>query len=219
MSYGNRLYPSNSAEMVVVFQVWSPCQSSPFGSARSPCSQTFQFGILLLLAGLNYHSPDVVPYLLAVWAIVIIDAGIRAITTRLCVPILKPLPGVQSTLFSVPYGKRGYFAGSHIRVRVIKGFGWKSTLESHPFTIASEEGAPTLDLIIKDAGDWTHRLFQAAERGEQLRCSIEGPYGESSRSLPLKCEAEGSSVQADPRISSFPPSNQSSSWSEDQEVS
>lgn len=135
--------------------------------------------MLLLLAGLNYHSPDVVPYLITIWALIILNAVFRSISTRYIQPTLTALPGAQSTLVTIPGLSRGFIAGQHARIRITRGFGWKGILESHPFTIASADGVAPMELIVKDAGDWTAKLYQAALEGRKLRCSIEGPYGES----------------------------------------
>ena len=56
-------------------------------------------------------------------------------------------------------------------------------LESHPFTIASADlSTGGIQLVIKRAGDWTSTLYALATTEEQMlseiKCSVEGPYGE-----------------------------------------
>lgn len=47
--------------------------------------------------------------------------------------------------------------------------------EEHPFTVSSAPGAPRLELTVKDLGDASAALLDAAEGS---RVSIEGPYGD-----------------------------------------
>jgi ferric-chelate reductase len=118
-----------------------------------------------------------VPYLLAIWALLIINTLFRSITTRLTTATLTPLPDAQSTLITLPALTQGFTPGQHVRLRVWT-MGVSSILESHPFTLASSEGEP-VQLIVKRAGDWTEALFALALAGQQplMRCTVEGPYG------------------------------------------
>ena len=140
--------------------------------------------MLLLLAGLNYHSGDVVPYLLAIWGLIIINTLFRSITTRFTTATLLALPGADSTLVTFPSFTRGFTPGQHLRIRIFSGLGLgiKTAWESHPFTIASADSSGDgVQCVIKCAGDWTEGLFALANRqdGEQtIRCTVEGPYGE-----------------------------------------
>ena len=47
--------------------------------------------------------------------------------------------------------------------------------EPHPFTIASAPDEPGLRFVIKDLGDWTHRL--GSELAVGTRVVVDGPYG------------------------------------------
>ena len=47
--------------------------------------------------------------------------------------------------------------------------------EPHPFTIASSPEEPVLRFVIKDLGDWTHRLGSELVVG--TRVHVDGPYG------------------------------------------
>lgn len=136
---------------------------------------------MLLLAGLNYHSPDVVPYLLAIWILALLNTFFRSVTTRITTAHLLPLPGAASTLVTIPSLSAGFTPGQHVRIRMF-GLGWKNMLESHPFTIASSDGSRGgLRLVVKNAGDWTSDLYNdaaaAGEKGKIVRCTVEGPYG------------------------------------------
>ncbi|CAD6590389.1 MAG: hypothetical protein TREMPRED_005719 [Tremellales sp. Tagirdzhanova-0007] len=141
------------------------------------------FGMLLVLAGLNYHSGDVVPYLLAIWGLIIINTIFRYITTRFTTATLIVLPGADSTLVTFPSFTRGFTPGQHLRIRIFSGLGLglKTACESHPFTIASADGSGNgVQCVIKRAGDWTEGLYALASRhdsGQTIRCSVEGPYG------------------------------------------
>ncbi|ORY23691.1 hypothetical protein BCR39DRAFT_590872 [Naematelia encephala] len=139
------------------------------------------FGILLLLAGLNYHSGDVIPYLLAIWGLVVLNTIFRSVTTRLTFATLLPLPGADSTLVTFPTLTRGFTPGQHVRVRIATGYSWKAVFESHPFTIASADSdGQAVQLVVKRAGDWTNMLYRIASEsdgGARIRCSVEGPYG------------------------------------------
>lgn len=64
------------------------------------------------------------------------------------------------------------------------GLGWRRFFESHPFTIASPDGGGTegVQCVVKRSGDWTTDLYGLAagyEGGLTVRCTVEGPYGES----------------------------------------
>jgi ferric-chelate reductase len=128
------------------------------------------------MAGLNYHSQDVVPYLLAIWALLVINTVLRSITTRITTASITPLIGAKSTLVNFPSLNRGFTPGQHVRVRLLVPSLWSSALESHPFTIASAEGH-SVNLIVKAAGDWTNSLYDLSLSNKQMRCTIEGPYG------------------------------------------
>lgn len=139
---------------------------------------TPQIGVLLLLAGLNYHAPDIVPYLIAVWILLALNTVFRSWTTRLVHLECTAVADGFSTLVRTDSPYDGFIPGQHVRLRCISGLGapW-TALESHPFTIASANGQP-LQLVIKSAGDWTSRLHRAAIKGSKLTCTLEGPYGE-----------------------------------------
>lgn len=47
--------------------------------------------------------------------------------------------------------------------------------EPHPFTIASAPDEERLRFVIRDLGDWTHRLLASLSVGD--RVEVEGPYG------------------------------------------
>jgi len=156
----------------------SPSRCRP-GQPANPS----QFGILLLLAGLNYHSGDVVPYLVAIWGLIIINTLFRSITTRLATAHILALPGASSTLVTFPALTRGFTPGQHVRIRMSRslGLGWKALFESHPFTIASADAnGEAVQCVVKQAGDWTTALHQLAlhhPEGLRVRCTVEGPYG------------------------------------------
>jgi predicted ferric reductase len=128
------------------------------------------------MAGLNYHSQDVVPYLLAIWALLVINTVVRSITTRITTAAITPLPGAVSTLVNFPALTKGFTPGQHVRVRLLVPSLWTSSFESHPFTIAATEGQE-VTLVIKAAGDWTESLYNLALEQKTMRCSVEGPYG------------------------------------------
>jgi ferric-chelate reductase len=137
---------------------------------------------------LNYHSPDVIPYLVAIWGLILINIVFRSITTRYTVATLQALPAADSTLISFPALTRGFEPGQHVRIRVWSlittrngGMRWRDAIESHPFTIstASDVGIG-VELVVKRAGNWTQAVYDLAMRdpsGSKVRCSIEGPYG------------------------------------------
>ena len=144
--------------------------------------------MLLLLAGLNYHSGDVVPYLLAIWGLLIINTLFRSATTVFTTATLLALPGAESTLVTFPSLTRGFTPGQHVRIRIFSGLGmgFRAACESHPCTIASADGdGDGVQCVIKQAGDWTRGLYALASghKGvETVRCTVEGPYGESASS-------------------------------------
>jgi len=135
---------------------------------------------------LNYHSRDVVPYLLAIWALIVINTSLRSITTRYTQAVLTPLRSAKTTSIFLPDLVSGWGPGQHVRIRLFC-LGWSDCLESHPFTIATATGEG-VELIAKVAGDWTQKLYEyAGPKGEvvegspntvRIRCLVEGPYGE-----------------------------------------
>ena len=141
----------------------------------------YVYPLTLANAQLNYHSPNVIPYLLAVYALVLMNGVIRFASTRFVPATFVALHDADSTVVTLPSLSRGFTAGQHIRIRLwsLHGFGWRDALEAHPFTIASAPGEP-VRLIIKRAGDWTdslHQLVTASGGDVVSRCSVEGPYG------------------------------------------
>ena len=125
-----------------------------------------------------------IPYLLAIWGLVIINTAFRSLGTRLTTATLLALPGADSTLVTFPSLSRGFTSGQHVRIRMF-GLGYKRMFESHPFTIASpDEAEGGIRCVIKQAGDWTNALHQLAlssEKAVTVRCTVEGPYGERFR--------------------------------------
>ena len=152
---------------------------------------------------LNYHSPDVYPYLVAIWGLILVNALFRSISTRRTTAYIVALPGAESTIITYPRLSRGFTPCQHVRLRLavqipvpvpapLPFLSGKHTLaallESHPFTIASanESGQP-LQLLVRKAGDWTAGLYEMASTattadGLAVKCWIEGPYGERPRS-------------------------------------
>lgn len=61
----------------------------------------------------------------------------------------------------------GQFAFLKVKVPGLK--------EPHPFTIASSPDEPCLRFVIRDLGDWTHRLLASLAVND--RVVVEGPYG------------------------------------------
>lgn len=85
-------------------------------------------------------------------------------------------------------------------------------MESHPFTIASADGGDGVECVVKQAGDWTralHALALSHEKGVSVRCTVEGPYGESVSPLEVETRAEESTRRTDqlhlPRVLLRPP--------------
>jgi ferric-chelate reductase len=137
---------------------------------------------------LNYHSPDVIPYLVAIWGLILINIVFRSITTRYNVVTLQALPAADSTLITFPALTRGFEPGQHVRIRMWSllttrnsGMKWRDAIESHPFTISTASDAGIgVELVVKRAGNWTQAVYNLAMRdpsGLKVRCSIEGPYG------------------------------------------
>ncbi|KAJ9091924.1 hypothetical protein QFC21_007037 [Naganishia friedmannii] len=145
------------------------------------------FGILLVLAGLNYHSGDTVPYLIAIWGLILVNTIFRSVTTRYTFATLRILPGAESTLITFPALTRGFTPGQHVRIRMWSllttknsGMSWRNAMESHPFSLSTpSEVGMGVQLVVKCAGDWTRAVYELAQRnpgGVDVRCSIEGPY-------------------------------------------
>ncbi|KAK4686481.1 isovaleryl-CoA dehydrogenase, partial [Tremellales sp. Uapishka_1] len=162
------------------------------GYIRNRWWMIFKFGhhvgVALVLAGLNYHSPGVISYLLAIYSLIIINIVVRSLATRYTKAELLVLPGAESTLVTFSGLSKGFTPGQHVRLRLwslVPELGWKSGLEAHPFTIATaNDGGQTVQLVIKKAGDWTtavYNLVNESEGGLQVRCSVEGPYGAFGR--------------------------------------
>ncbi len=137
---------------------------------------------------LNYHSGDIVPYLIALWILITINIVFRAATTRYTLAALQILPGADSTLITIPTYTKGFVPGQHVRVRMWSlitmsegGMSWKDAIESHPFTISTPANQNLgIQLVVKRAGNWTKAVYDLAERNGgsvDVRCSIEGPYG------------------------------------------
>ncbi|KAJ9094738.1 hypothetical protein QFC21_005896 [Naganishia friedmannii] len=145
------------------------------------------FGMLLVLAGLNYHSGDIIPYLIAIWGLILINIIFRSVTTRYTVATLQALPGAESTLITFPALTRGFIPGQHVRIRMWSllttrngGMKWRDAMESHPFTISTPSAVGEgVTLVVRRAGNWTRAVYDLAVKepgGVKVRCSIEGPY-------------------------------------------
>lgn len=164
----------------------------------------------ILIAAVN-HKKGIIPFVVAALVIYGLDQVIRLIKTRVVTAKVRCLPELQSTRVTIPANVlgRGWRAGQHVRIRVLSlelgVLGW---LNPHPFTIgsapassgSSNADADTeiatvagadgrgLELIVKKAGKWTGKLYDAAGRAayysddayaeeRALRVIVEGSYG------------------------------------------
>lgn len=134
-------------------------------------------------------------------AIYALDHVVRLCKTRICKAKLIAIPELQSTRIELPGIGAGWRAGQHVRLRILSPeLGFLGCTIAHPFTIAnapggtgtgggSGSGSGGLQLIVKKAGVWTSKLYDAAGRaGEyagddvvdgarEMRVIVEGPYG------------------------------------------
>lgn len=112
---------------------------------------------------------------------------------------ITAVPELQCTRIEVPQLTRGWRAGQHVRLWAVSyQMGVANVFEAHPFTIASVSESTTgegLVLYVKNAGDWTNKLYDVAmgperegsasekgpansgERSTTMRMVLEGPYG------------------------------------------
>ncbi|KDQ20918.1 hypothetical protein BOTBODRAFT_26929 [Botryobasidium botryosum FD-172 SS1] len=142
-------------------------------------------GVILFIGGLNFHLKATSPYLITLLILYGFNVIMRALTTQTThVAFLTPLDGAKSTLISVPTIKSGWYPGQHVRIRVGR-LGWD---EAHPFTISSAGGMRGVQVIAKNAGDWTRKLHAISKdvvsevKGHDqqkvpVSVAIEGPYG------------------------------------------
>ena len=147
-------------------------------------------GLKRIAKQLNYHSHTLRPWLGFSVGFLFFSLLLRAVTSRLHIAFLTPLPSSKSTIVHLPSLRSGWIPGQHVRIRVLTGgMGLGAILEGHPFTLAT---APIVEgeggkLVVKAAGDWTTKLFEVASkrskgdvelgRGYPIAVLVEGPYG------------------------------------------
>lgn len=126
---------------------------------------------ILLFTSLWYHAGHRRPYIIVSTSALTIDYICKFCKTRVRTATLTSLPG-GLTKIEVDRLSTGWRAGQHVALRVIRG---ADTLEKHPFTIANAPAtiAPnitpkTLEIVAKNAGDFTkagHQSQVSADRG------------------------------------------------------
>lgn len=121
------------------------------------------------------------------------DHLIRIIKTRFTIARIKAIPELGLVRVEVPSIKSGWRAGQHVRLRVLsREMGAIRWSVAHPFTIANASNSERdtgMVLLVKKAGNWTNRLYDAAGRAgyyasecgfetqREMRVIVEGPYG------------------------------------------
>lgn len=158
-------------------------------------------GITTILVALSFHKAPIFKWALAAVGIYGLDQLMRLVKTRVVKVRVRCLPELQSTRIEVPASVigKGWRAGQHVRIRMLSTeLGWMGWVCAHPFTIASAPGEQPggdggrgrgLELIVKKAGHWTGKLYDAAGKAgyyagddaykeeREMRVIIEGPYG------------------------------------------
>ncbi|KAH8088905.1 ferric reductase like transmembrane component-domain-containing protein [Cristinia sonorae] len=153
-------------------------------------------GVVLIIA-ISFHQPASRPYTIIAAGLYAGDRLIRLLKSRICTAHVQCIPDLGTTLIRIPRLNAGWRAGQHVRIRVLSAkMGWLGWAELHPYTIAGASatlwnsgeggGEEGLTLMIKQAGDWSRKLYSVAEHGEydswpekgtRLRVHIDGPYG------------------------------------------
>lgn len=119
------------------------------------------------------------------------DHLIRIFKTRFAIARIKAVPELGLVRIEVPAIKSGWRSGQHVRLRVLSSeMGAIRWSVAHPFTIANasnSEADTGMVLLVKKAGKWTNRLYDAAGRAgyyssesetlREMRVVVEGPYG------------------------------------------
>ncbi|EEB91560.1 hypothetical protein MPER_10058 [Moniliophthora perniciosa FA553] len=146
--------------------------------------------------------PACAPYVLTAVSLYGLDILLRVVKTKVATAQLRIIPELGVTRVEISDINSGWRAGQHVRLRVCSSgmgvFGWT---EVHPFTIASCQETPEgMVLMCKNAGDWTNKLYNLAQKsvalentrlnelaaeaslrlsgiGGKVQVMVEGPYG------------------------------------------
>ena len=119
-----------------------------------------------------------------------LDHSVRLLKTRITTGKITVIPELGITKVTFPSLASGWRAGQHVRLRILSAelglLGWTV---AHPFTIANASDRSGLTLLVKKAGTWTTKLYDAAGRAgyyneepgkavdRDIKVIVEGPYG------------------------------------------
>ncbi|KAG8895462.1 hypothetical protein FRB99_000574 [Tulasnella sp. 403] len=149
-------------------------------------------GYVMMIVSLPFHAEGTWQYAIASGGIVVLDHVCRFFKTHLTTATLTLVPDLGCTRVEISHLTSGWRAGQHVRLWAVSSqMGIWSLIEPHPFTIATVSkggGREGLVLYVKQAGDWTEKLYDIAKtgaesqgenagKGVEMRVVLEGPYG------------------------------------------
>ncbi|EIN05483.1 hypothetical protein PUNSTDRAFT_115913 [Punctularia strigosozonata HHB-11173 SS5] len=167
-------------------------------------------GFVVILVALANHASKLAIYAAIAAIMYASDRLVRALKTRLATATIRALPEMGSTRVEVRGLNAGWRPGQHVRLRVLSlGLGPFAWAEAHPFTIQSVARDPAgegLVLTVKQAGNWTRKLYALAssaayspakdagdaeekgvgvvgDAGRNVTVMVEGPYGGPGHTL------------------------------------
>jgi predicted ferric reductase len=139
----------------------------------------------LLIGALLVHAPQFWMWLVAPFAVFLLDCLARALfqTRRLRITSLTPLAdGVTSVVMEKPKRMR-FYPGDYLRLQVPGISRW----EWHPFTISAAPETSRIAVHVRNNGDWSgalHNLSRRKDRpGSAMTAKIDGPYGAPTSSV------------------------------------
>jgi len=136
------------------------------------------FFSLLLIHGLHHSKPHTYKFVVGPLLIYVLDRAARLAQEKRCSLVVSTNAGAvkgDSMLCLRLPRTFHYVAGQYAEIRVPS----LSTLEWHPFTIASAPHESEMVFYVKKSGDWTTRLYDlfATGNADDVIIHVRGPYG------------------------------------------
>lgn len=167
---------------VVLLVVWG------FSSTRHANYERFvisHFLYSVFLITLLYHGPRFWMWLLPMILLFAADTVYRTFFKRRRVEIteLRSLSDRVTRVHFKPAGLFPFYPGDYIKLRIpVLASG-----EWHPFTLSAAPQANTMDVHVRNNGNWSGALHNLANKvaveGEVIEAEVDGPYGAPCSSI------------------------------------
>lgn len=167
---------------VVLLVVWW------FSSKRRKNYERFVLSHLLysvFLIALLYHGPRFWIWLMPFLLLFAGDTAYRTFFKRKRVEIteLRSLSDRVTRVHFKPSGLFPFYPGDYIKLRIPA----LSSGEWHPFTLSAAPQANTMDVHVRNNGNWSGALHNLANKlavkGQVLEAEVDGPYASPSSSM------------------------------------